>query len=702
MMISMKQEAIDQIHLCLNELQMIKQLLDSKVADDFCSRLLGIYVMMRVDDITKIWSHQIPRTDMDRHLVDGVKNQYNQGLRAVRDKLGAHYQSPNGKEDLFESVQIFKSIDYANTTCMIDAIMEVEGKIEGKIITVGGFREMNDFDTAKEVLSTLYTDDQAYLTNGALDVFGMNKGSMIACSGPQVKGQYLRSIELMVETVQRLLERKYVAIEAGRMFKRMFVSVVYNYHDNLITRKDIKENAAQYEEGFDIQFKSLIKANDNKDILETAFDKFESIYQIEPVIRKYRDTRNKACAHLDEDSTVEKINELLDALNVEELNKAYGDMLNMFNFICNNVFLLKFIALPARFPVYGSQFVTIENNENFYGEAMESLLPEKMTCLEIMRSIRKRGERFDEARDALGKNLMSRDEEVYKETIEAITQRLQEGSVAEDEMLAIIQALGNSAKGYPERLQRSLMSLLSDDDILRNHGGHLIWLLPSICREDDVVDMPQILDKIIAHRVLIPTAFALLSLLHLIMEKDHSCIVANNKAHDVSSEFKKYCDSVKHPTESLAMMLMLSQHWFYGQEFSAYRSYENKYSDYFKEESSKAMAMYFSYIKYKDEHEIKRCENYLETCHYVLLLNRLVIREKERKQNPNIFLEMWKYNCYVRLRSDVYEALAVGIMYELEGNIHLAKEILETTATDYPINDCALKTLEEFHERHPE
>ena len=188
--------------------------------------------MMRVDDITKIWSHQIPKTDMDRHLVDGVKYQYNQGLRAVRDKLGAHYQTPNGKEDLFGSLQIFKYIDYANTTCMIDAIMEVEGKTEGKIITVEGFREVNDLDAAKEILSALYSDDRAYLTNGALDVFGMNKGSMITCSGPQVKGQYLRSIELMVETAQRLLERKYIAIEAERMFKRLFVSIVYNYHDN--------------------------------------------------------------------------------------------------------------------------------------------------------------------------------------------------------------------------------------------------------------------------------------------------------------------------------------------------------------------------------------------------------------------------------------------------------------------------------------
>lgn len=55
----MNQKSLDQIHLCVNEMQMVKQLIDSKAADSFCNRLLGIYVMMRVDDVTKIWSHSV-------------------------------------------------------------------------------------------------------------------------------------------------------------------------------------------------------------------------------------------------------------------------------------------------------------------------------------------------------------------------------------------------------------------------------------------------------------------------------------------------------------------------------------------------------------------------------------------------------------------------------------------------------------------
>lgn len=127
----MDQKSLDQIHLCINEMKMVKQLIDSKAADTFCNRLLGIYVMMRVDDVTKIWSHNIRHDAIERILTEGVKTKYNDGLRTVRDKLGAHYQTPEGKIDLFGTVNIFNTIDYANTACMIDIIKEVQTQIEG-------------------------------------------------------------------------------------------------------------------------------------------------------------------------------------------------------------------------------------------------------------------------------------------------------------------------------------------------------------------------------------------------------------------------------------------------------------------------------------------------------------------------------------------------------------------------------------------
>jgi len=506
----------------------------------------------------------------------------------------------------------------------------------------------------------------------------------------------------MVDVAQRLLNRKYEATEVKRLFERLYVTMVYNYHDKLITRTDIKDKAAQYEEGFDVQFKKLITKKDDKATLEIAFDKFEAKYQVKPVIKKYRDTRNKACAHFDEGSTVADINKLLDALDIVALEKVYEDMLKLFNYICSNVFLLKMLNLPARVPVYGSKMVTLRDNDNFYGEGVENQMPKEMGVTEIMRSIRKEDNRYGEACDALAKRLMGLNETAYDEMIEAIALRLKEPTVSEGEMSVIIQSLRNSTGGNPERTQRSLLLLIMDNDIFCNCGVDLLWVFSAICREDEAVDIRQILDDMISHNQLITTSFAILAFLHLTMVKERFAFTKKRRAHKVSEDLKRYCDGVKQSTEKLALMLMLSQHWFCGQEYGIYRECEDRYSDYFKAEVAKALDGYFAYIKLKESEERERCENFLKSHHYLLLLNRLVIMENNRNQKPNLFLEMWRHNCYILLKSDMYEALGVGVMFELSGDKQRAREIIETVANDYPISDDAKATLEGFYERNPE
>lgn len=697
----MDQRSLELINLCLNELQMIRQLVDLKVADDFCSRMLGIYITMRVDDITKIWSHQIPKTDMNYSKAEAVKKQYNQGFRRLRDKLGAHFQKPDGKVDLFASVEIFRYIDYANTVCLIDDIIKVQSQIEGREIVVDGFC-YEDLRLAQETLEALNSDGQAYLTCGALDTFGINKGGLMSTTEPQMKGQYLKSIELMEDVAHQLLKHTYKGKDAERMFKRLYVCMVYNYHDNLITRTDIKEKAVQYEEGFDKLFLRLISKNDNRDMLEKAFDKFEATYHVEPVIKKYRDVRDHACAHLDEFSDLADINNELDSLDILELKSVYVNMLRMFNFICYNVFCLTALRLPPRVPIYGAQMETVGDIESFYGDKPDPEIPEQMRCVEIMRSIRKHDSDYGEACDTLQKKLMSSDEGVYLEMIGYIAQRLKEPSVSDEEQTTLLMALKQANRGYPERLQRTLVSMINDPAIFKLHSGHLLWLLSAICREDKIIDIPQTLDSVIAQKKPIPTALALLALLHLTVEKNHSVFVDKNKAHDVSEDIKKYYDAVCHPTEKCLLMLVLNQHWLWDTEYAYYRSYEKEYSNYFEAETRKALEQYLGYIKMTDQQEHELCELYLKRNCLVLLLHRLALMEIIRNQKKNLFAEAWRYNCFIRTRSNVYEALGVGLMDELIGNKELAKVIFESLVEDYPIHDDAIRTLKEFYERNPE
>lgn len=101
-------DAFSKISLCCNELLIIKEILNTKEADDFCSRILAIYAMVRVDDIMKIWGNTISKSDKIRSGYEKILRSYNDGLRKVRDKLGAHFQSPSISVDLFGSVKIFQ------------------------------------------------------------------------------------------------------------------------------------------------------------------------------------------------------------------------------------------------------------------------------------------------------------------------------------------------------------------------------------------------------------------------------------------------------------------------------------------------------------------------------------------------------------------------------------------------------------------
>lgn len=49
---------------------------------------------------------------------------------------------------------------------------------------------------------------------------------------------------------------------------------------------------------------------------------------------------------------------------------------------------------------------------------------------------------------------------------------------------------------------------------------------------------------------------------------------------------------------------------------------------------------------------------------------------------------------------DPYEALAIGLMTELLGQIEHARGIFASIVKRYPINECAIQTQKEFAKRH--
>lgn len=693
-------DSFSKVNLCCNELLIIKEILNTKEADDFCSRILAIYAMVRVDDIMKIWGNTIPKSDKIRSDYENILCSYNDGLRKGRDKLGAHFQSPSTSVDLFGSVKIFKEIDYANTLCLIDQIFEFQEKRVGTEVKRTKVNNDEDRDKVVGILRDLYSDDKAYITNGVLDLFGINKGGLISCSEAQGKGQYLRSIEQMVKVSYALACGDYIDKFVANLFKRLFVCTVYNFHDNLITRTDINTNAVQYEKGLDKLFLGLITAKDNKAELETAFDKFENLYHVDDFIKKNRMVRDHACAHLDEKSDIVKIETKLDRLDVKALYEVYIKMLDMFNYICNNVFLLKAIAIPNRTRIYDAQIDSSPDTQNYYGEKSNFGENTTLELKDVFRSIRKHDQWFNEAVDKMNRCLKSSNEAEYREIIDAIADRLSLAHISDVELSTIINALRNAKRGYPERLQHSILAMLHNKGIVEYNKFNLLWVLSSICVEDKQYDIDHYIDSLVMQRIPVLTGYATLAYLHKTVEKTRSCFVKRNRAHEVNEQFVKYCKSLNNVTETLALLLMINQRWFHDPEYSHYRRYEAHYTEFLEHEISIVLEKYFTYIKLTDDSVREICIKYLQTKHYLLLLYWLAILEKERRQSHNVFLELWNSNCFYRTRFDVHEALGVGLMTDCSGQIDAARDIFESIVKENPINEDAIQTLDQFNERH--
>lgn len=224
----MDNTTIDKIHLCLNEISICKQLFDSQKVDDVCGRLLSIYIMIRADDITKMWSHSLPKGEIERILSDEIKNKYNCKFRHIRDKLGAHYQTVAKDKtiDIFENSRIFRSFDYGSISEFIDELFLAENLIEEIETEYIGFEFSDDFNMALEAIDTLYADDKASITNSALELFGFNKGGVITFSNAQRKAQFLKGIELMANYAYTLVNKPYCSIVIKRLFKRLLICII--------------------------------------------------------------------------------------------------------------------------------------------------------------------------------------------------------------------------------------------------------------------------------------------------------------------------------------------------------------------------------------------------------------------------------------------------------------------------------------------
>lgn len=681
--------------LCLQEILCVRDILSHKQADETCSRLLGTYVAMRLDDLTLLMEAYANQTGQEKDISDVLKRQYNEKFRKIRDKLGSHFQKTEGGS--FEKVDILRSFNFKDIIGVVDdantAYQLVTGLDEpDSIMGVGDITRVNS------VLRDINMDGTAHLGNDILALGAINTGAMISLSVPQRRAQELRSIQLLVEICLSLCKPKYESHDLRNIFKRLLVAHVVNFWDNLVTRTDIKPDAEQYEEGFDILYKQLKTDNDNWDVVGNAFDDFYKRYPAFCTkMKQVRHIREHACAHLDRNSLLIDIQAELDSIDVETLRLYFDTMLTLFEYIVNNVFLLHMHCLQPRTPLYNSNFEQVHETD-FYQRSAEIQSPRQMSVDEMFHAIYKNNADTPLALEQLKSIVGFWDSKrYYSEVLPKLVERFLEPTLSHEELCRWINFMHSCKNGFPARIIDFISVVLPD--VIGCRLLAIMWLFSQMhIYEDDKVSR-RIIDAVVNCDSYIVKAFALMAELN-----SHSNVsgpVNKDYDTDVDAVFKQHIESLKNPIEKLSVLIALGAHWYEGSNKGYIVSKKKKYGTYIDDEVKNAIFGYSKYIKLSQDDKYNLLE--LVDKHLFLYLNYYFsVIEKDRNQKQNKFVEAFKSNCFPRNGLIPIEEIYTALNYEEAGALDSAFNIMECVVKANPLNTEFYKCMLDLAKRHKE
>lgn len=292
-------------------------------------------------------------------------------------------------------------------------------------------------------------DDVAHLGVDAFAISEKNTGVMFTCSAAQQKAQLLKSLQLMTQTVCGFCCLTFNDDNTKRLFKRYFITLVINFYDNFVTR-NIPDTADQYDEAFDKLIGNLGTKTQPKEELEKLLADLVSKRQLTPRVEKLRKVRDKVCSHLDLDMTLDDLNQLLDDTGMDSTIELYHDINVSWEYLLRHVFLLRMVAILARSPLYGSEFVEINRPKQFYEENKTANAIPGKSIMELWHDVMKNTPDFEKSWYTLTQYLMHPKRMEYYELTAFLTSRFHLLILTPRETMTIRNLVMDVQQGAPE------------------------------------------------------------------------------------------------------------------------------------------------------------------------------------------------------------------------------------------------------------
>jgi len=697
-------DAINKMRLCIQEMKFCKSIIDCKgEVDEWCAHLFAIYITIRMDDFTKIVGKHIPKTDGKREYFMEVLTRYNDGYRSVRDKLGAHFQNPKETGDvtdieLQQRLSIYSSLDYDGICNLVDIAL-----LLFEIVCEDASEDMalepaasNDLMEVTAHCHDIYMDDVAHLGVDAFAISGKNTGVMFTCSAAQQKAQLLKSLQLMTQTVCGFCCLTFNDDNTKRLFKRYFITLVINFYDNFVTR-NIPDTADQYDEAFDKLIGNLGTKTQPKEELEKLLVDLVSKRQLTPRVEKLRKVRDKVCSHLDLDMTLDDLNQLLDDTGMDSITELYHDIDVSWEYLLRHVFLLRMVAIPARSPLYGSEFVEINRPKQFYKDGIAPDTKLEKSIKELWHDVMKNTADYEKSWYMLTQYLKNPKQMEFYELTAFLTSRFHLLTVTPRETMLIRNLVMEAQHGFPEEILEWLLDVNFSTHKIASIPYHaLLYLLAQYADKDKENHLQVIIDGILTSKKSLFHPYALLMLLHITMKSQHS--VFHPERVTPHPQMVDYINNCSDAVMKVAMTISLCSFWFESPIYYHHTKAMKQVTEWLEDIVQKTLDGYCKYIKV-DEKMQQELAAVASAKRFVQLNYTLACLEKKRNQKKNPFLQYVAFHLIWHLPEDQYEQCYHALTMEQMGANNDAIRYMQWVADQHPVDDGIQKCLEDMKER---
>jgi hypothetical protein len=572
----MQQKTINKMHLCLQEMHYVKEILDEKCADNQLAHLLSIYAAMRMSDFVLMLPVYNQTRNSKKAYIEAYSQDFQDKFLAVRNKLGAHFQKMveveqnNELNDLSERNKLFQSIDYETTVRLINdaelifqiATEQYDEEVQFDKLTV------LDKQTIVAACQRLYKDNGARLYNDILNVSRTNGISVLMCSKPQRKVQHVITLQMFIEDIRYLYDKEYESAAVKRMFKRMLVSHVMNFYDNLVT-KATDPNLPQAEKALDEHLNDLFsneKTADAKQKVQSLFDHMKSLPDADKVVSEAWDIRNFSCSHLDNTVDAPDLDERIDSYDINPLLLLYDKWVDTFKQIMNTHIMLSPLNQPLNQVIYDVQ-IEGTGAKSFYGDKVEIDYSQYMTSsitIEDAIAIIEKGEGADKYGLATEKihNLFFDAKGKDYTTLKTILKAKCQKGMSDSEWYFYMHQLYWAKQGFPDKNQMLLLDLW---EIIKkrpqNYHKYILTPIYANAEFDEKGKLAALIDELRNSCFLFERVYGGLILLRAIISRTiNPYRYLQNPAFD--AEIEKYIDGVGDEFWQFITVLSMAAFWF--------------------------------------------------------------------------------------------------------------------------------------------